>query len=104
MILPLLEQLLHVEVVTTKLNYGLNPVHFPAPVPVEAKIRLAARLAEVTGIAGEYSSWLPPRSSCRTIASQRASRSWCAFMADIVRGHHISASIYPSINRFKERC
>ena len=26
------------------------------------------------------------------------------FMADIVREHHISAWIYPSINRFKEGC
>jgi acyl dehydratase len=56
MILPLLEQLHHVEAVTTKLNYGLNSARFPAPVPVGAKIRLAAPLAKVTGIAGECSS------------------------------------------------
>jgi acyl dehydratase len=52
MILPLFEQLLQVEPVERKLNYGLNSVRFPAPVPVGAKIRLAARLAEVTEIAG----------------------------------------------------
>ncbi len=52
MILPLFEQLLQVEPVERKLNYGLNSVRFPAPVPVGAKIRLAARLAEVIEIAG----------------------------------------------------
>ena len=52
LILPLLEQLLEVEPVERKLNYGLNSVRFYAPVPVGAKIRLAARLAEVTEIAG----------------------------------------------------
>jgi acyl dehydratase len=29
------------------INYGLNKVRFPAPVPVGSKIRLAARLAAV---------------------------------------------------------
>jgi acyl dehydratase len=52
MILPLFEQLLQVEAVTRKLNYGLNSVRFPAPVPVGAKVRLNARLAEVTEIVG----------------------------------------------------
>jgi acyl dehydratase len=52
MILPLYEQLLEVDAVTRKLNYGLNSVRFPAPVPVGAKIRLNARLAEITEIAG----------------------------------------------------
>ena len=52
MILPLFEQLLQVEAVTRKLNYGLNSVRFPAPVPVGAKVRLNARLAKVIEIAG----------------------------------------------------
>ena len=52
MILPLYEQLLEVEAVTRKLNYGLNSVRFPAPVSVGGKIRLNARLAEITEIAG----------------------------------------------------
>jgi acyl dehydratase len=52
MILPLFEQLLQVEAVTRKLNYGLNSVRFPAPVPVGAKVRLNARLAQVIEIAG----------------------------------------------------
>src|SRR5512132_2744504 len=52
MILPLFEQLLQVEAVTRKLNYGLNSVRFPAPVPVGAKVRLNAQLAQVIEIAG----------------------------------------------------
>lgn len=52
LVLPLFEQLLSVEPVDQKLNYGLNSVRFPAPVPVGGKIRLAARLAEVNEISG----------------------------------------------------
>jgi acyl dehydratase len=33
-------------------NYGLNKVRFPAPVPVGSKIRLTATLADVEEIAG----------------------------------------------------
>jgi acyl dehydratase len=52
LVLPVFSQMLEVEGVTTKVNYGLNTVRFPSPVPVGAKIRLLARLAEVTEIAG----------------------------------------------------
>ncbi|GAA2107356.1 MaoC family dehydratase [Streptomyces synnematoformans] len=50
--LPLFTGLLAVEGVTTKVNYGLNRVRFPAPVPAGARIRLAARLAEVADVPG----------------------------------------------------
>ena len=33
-------------------NYGLNKVRFPAPVPVDSKIRLGATLASVTDVQG----------------------------------------------------
>ena len=33
-------------------NYGLNKVRFPAPVPVDSKIRMRAKLAELEEIAG----------------------------------------------------
>jgi acyl dehydratase len=33
-------------------NYGLNKVRFPAPLPVGAKIRLGATLAGVTEVPG----------------------------------------------------
>lgn len=50
--IPLFTELLLVEGVTTKVNYGLNKVRFPAPVRVGARIRLAARLTEVTEVPG----------------------------------------------------
>jgi acyl dehydratase len=52
LLIPLFEELLVVEGVRMKVNYGLNKVRFPAPVPVGTKIRLAGRLAEVTDVAG----------------------------------------------------
>jgi acyl dehydratase len=29
------------------INYGLNKVRFPAPVPVDSKVRMRAKLAEL---------------------------------------------------------
>ena len=49
---PLFTELLDVRGVTTKVNYGLNKVRFPSPVPVGSKIRLTARLASVEDVAG----------------------------------------------------
>ena len=34
------------------LNYGLNKVRFPAPVPIPSKLRTAPKVKEVTDIAG----------------------------------------------------
>jgi len=53
LIIPLWEQLLTVEGVTTKVNYGLNKVRFPAPVPVDSKVRVGATLVSVEDIAGD---------------------------------------------------
>ncbi|GLW54816.1 MaoC family dehydratase [Kitasatospora phosalacinea] len=50
--IPLFTELLEVEGVTTKVNYGLNKVRFPSPVKVGSRIRLAARLAEVAEVPG----------------------------------------------------
>ncbi|MEO3790755.1 MaoC family dehydratase [Nonomuraea sp. B10E15] len=52
LVIPLWGDLLDVRDATTKVNYGLDKVRFPAPVPVDARIRLHARVAEATGIAG----------------------------------------------------
>ncbi|MFJ4834661.1 MaoC family dehydratase [Streptomyces sp. NPDC088747] len=49
---PLFTELLEVEGVTTKVNYGLNKVRFPAPVKVGSRIRLVARLASVEDVPG----------------------------------------------------
>ncbi|RAY16112.1 MaoC family dehydratase [Actinomadura craniellae] len=50
--IPLYSALLDVENVTTKINYGLNKVRFPAPVPVGSRVRLRASLASVEEVAG----------------------------------------------------
>jgi len=47
MVIPLFGELLQVRGISMAVNYGLNKVRFPAPVPVGSKIRLAARLAAV---------------------------------------------------------
>jgi len=52
LLLPAFSQLLEVEGVSTKVNYGLNSVRFPAPVPVGSRIRVSATLAEVTEVTG----------------------------------------------------
>ena len=46
--------LLEVEGVTTKVNYGLDKVRFISPVKVGAKVRMTALIAEVAEIAGGY--------------------------------------------------
>lgn len=50
LVLPLLEELLNITRVSTKVNYGLNTVRFPAPVPAGSRVRLGARIAEIIEI------------------------------------------------------
>lgn len=50
--IPFWTELLDVTDVTTKVNYGLDKVRFPAPVTVGSKIRMRATIATVTEIAG----------------------------------------------------
>jgi len=52
LIVPLLTDMLQVEGVSMALNYGLNKVRFPTPVPVGSKVRLNASLAGVEEVAG----------------------------------------------------
>jgi acyl dehydratase len=47
MVIPLFGELLEVSGVSMAINYGLNKVRFPAPVPVGSRIRLAAALGAV---------------------------------------------------------
>lgn len=47
-------ELLEVEGVTTKVNYGLDKVRFVSPVKVGARVRMNAVVAEVDEIAGGY--------------------------------------------------
>ncbi|NEB82518.1 MaoC family dehydratase [Streptomyces sp. SID14478] len=50
--IPLFTDLLDVQGVTTKVNYGLNKVRFPAPVKAGSRLRLTARLAGAEDVAG----------------------------------------------------
>jgi acyl dehydratase len=45
LIIPLWTQLLRIEGIGLAVNYGLNRVRFPAPVPVGSEVRLHARVA-----------------------------------------------------------
>lgn len=51
---PFWTELLDVKGVSVKVNYGLDKVRFPAPVPVGSRVRMRAVVAEVTQIAGGY--------------------------------------------------
>jgi len=49
---PMWSQVLLVTGTTMAVNYGLNRVRFPAPVPVGSKIRLTATLVDVEEVKG----------------------------------------------------
>ncbi|UQU62767.1 MaoC family dehydratase [Couchioplanes caeruleus] len=51
LVIPLFGALLEVRGVAMSINYGLEKVRFPNPVRVGSKVRLAATVAEVTGVA-----------------------------------------------------
>ena len=50
LVIPLFGELLEVTGISMGINYGLNKVRFPAPVPVGAKIRLAVVVAAVESV------------------------------------------------------
>jgi acyl dehydratase len=52
LLIPMWSGLLDVRDVTTKVNYGLGKVRFPAPVPVGSKLRTHATIAAVEDVAG----------------------------------------------------
>jgi acyl dehydratase len=47
LIIPLWSVLVDLRDITTRVNYGLNKVRFPTPVPVGGKVRLSAHVAAV---------------------------------------------------------
>jgi len=47
-----MEKIFKVEKVKMGINYGLNKVRFPSPVPVNSKIRMKAELSEFTEVTG----------------------------------------------------
>jgi acyl dehydratase len=52
LLIPMWSQVLTVSDATMAVNYGLNKVRFPAPVPVGSKLRLSATLADVELVKG----------------------------------------------------
>jgi acyl dehydratase len=52
LLIPMWSQLLAVSDATMSVNYGLNKVRFPAPVPVGSKLRLSATLTDVDQVKG----------------------------------------------------
>jgi acyl dehydratase len=52
LLIPLMTELLDVTGVRMSINYGLDKVRFPAPVPVGAKIRLRGQVASADEVAG----------------------------------------------------
>jgi acyl dehydratase len=49
---PLLDELLRVEGASMSINYGIDRLRFPGPVPVGSRFRACAELAEVAEIDG----------------------------------------------------
>ncbi|WP_395105105.1 MaoC family dehydratase [Actinomadura sp. SCN-SB] len=52
LLIPMWSELLRIEGIGMAVNYGLNKVRFPAPVPAGSKVRLAATIKEITDVAG----------------------------------------------------
>ena len=52
LIIPMYSEVLVVSDAKMGVNYGLNKVRFPSPVPVGAKVRLTATLKDVEEVAG----------------------------------------------------
>ena len=52
LLVPLFGGVLRVTDTVMGVNYGLNKVRFPSPVPVGAKVRLTATLTQIDDIAG----------------------------------------------------
>lgn len=52
LLIPLFNELLTVDGIAMGVNYGLNKLRFPAPVPVGSRIRLAGKVAEVEEVKG----------------------------------------------------
>lgn len=54
LLVPLMAEIFEVTGVATGINYGLDRLRFPAPVPVGARVRVLSTLREVTEVPGGY--------------------------------------------------
>jgi acyl dehydratase len=53
LIIPLFNELLELRGVRMSVNYGLEKVRFPSPVPVGSKLRLAGQVVSVEDVSGD---------------------------------------------------
>jgi acyl dehydratase len=53
LLIPLFTELLEISGITMSVNYGLNKVRFPSPVPVGSKIRLGGVVESVKPVKGD---------------------------------------------------
>ena len=53
LVIPMFAELLSVQGIRMGINYGLNRMRFPAPVPVGSRIRLTAKLGPVEEVSGD---------------------------------------------------
>ncbi len=73
------EQIFGLQGFAFAVNYGLNKVRFPAPLPVGARVRMHAKLKHLEPVPGARSSRSSARSSARAATSRSASpRRWRA--------------------------
>ena len=75
---PITQELLSVTDAAMGINYGLDRVRFPAPLPVGARFRGAATITEVSPIEGGVQVKGRPRSRSPTLPSRRSSPSACS--------------------------
>ncbi len=54
LVVPLMREVFAVTNVGMGINYGMNKVRFPAPVPVGSRIRVRGEVAKVTDVGGGY--------------------------------------------------
>jgi len=59
LVVPLMRQVFEVSGASMGINYGMNRVRFPAPVPVGSRIRLRGRVASVTDVGGGWQLEVP---------------------------------------------
>lgn len=52
LVIPFIEELLQVTDKSSSINYGLDRVRFPAPVPVGSQVRMRATLDEAEAVSG----------------------------------------------------
>jgi acyl dehydratase len=57
LVIPLWSELIQVDKIGMALNYGLNRLRFPAPVPVGSRIRLRASWPRLARSRGAWRSW-----------------------------------------------